>query len=60
MDLITLDITAVPREQSRPGSLVDLLDPTHGVDALAEEAGTIGYEVLTALGRRYHRHYLAG
>ena len=60
MDLITLDITAVPREQSRPGSLVDLLDPTHGINALAEEAGTIGYEVLTALGRRYHRHYLAG
>lgn len=60
MDLITLDITSVPREQARPGALVDLLDPVHGVDALAEEAGTIGYEVLTALGRRYHRHYVTG
>lgn len=60
MDLITLDVTSVPRDQVRPGSLVDLLDPLHGVDALAEEAGTIGYEVLTALGHRYHRHYVTG
>ena len=58
MDLITLDVTSLPRDQVRLGSLVDLLDPQHGVDALAEEAGTIGYEVLTALGQRYHRHYV--
>ena len=60
MDLITLDVTSVPQEMVRPGALVDLLDPQHGADALAEEAGTIGYEVLTALGQRYHRSYLAG
>jgi alanine racemase len=28
------------------------------VDALAEEAGTIGYEILTSLGGRYFRDYL--
>jgi alanine racemase len=27
------------------------------VDDLANAAGTIGYEVLTSLGRRYHRIY---
>jgi alanine racemase len=27
------------------------------VDDLAKAAGTIGYEVLTGLGRRYHRVY---
>ena len=27
------------------------------VDDLAERAGTIGYEVLTSLGRRYRRIY---
>ena len=57
MDLITLDVTTLPPEQARPGSLVDLLDPERGLDRLAEEAGTIGYEILTALGRRYHRVY---
>jgi alanine racemase len=28
-----------------------------GVDDLAARAGTIGYEVLTSLGRRYRRVY---
>lgn len=57
MDLITLDVTALPPEQVTPGSVVDLLDPARGPDALAEEADTIGYEILTSLGRRYHRAY---
>ncbi|MDH5409916.1 MAG: alanine racemase [Alphaproteobacteria bacterium] len=56
MDLTTVDITRVP--EARPGDMVDLIGPRHDVDALAEEAGTIGYEILTSLGRRYHRHYL--
>ena len=30
------------------------------VDALAEARGTIGYEILTSLGRRYHRVYTGG
>jgi alanine racemase len=59
MDLITVDVTAAPPQAARPGEWVELLGPRHGVDALAAEAGTIGYEVLTALGRRYHRVYLA-
>ena len=57
MDLITLDVTALPPEQVRPGCVVDLIDPERGPDALAAEAGTIGYEILTALGQRYHRVY---
>ena len=57
MDLITLDVTAVPPEAARPGEWVDLIDPERGPDALAAQAGTIGYEILTALGRRYHRTY---
>jgi alanine racemase len=33
------------------------LHEDYGVDAAAADAGTIGYEILTALGRRYHRVY---
>jgi alanine racemase len=33
------------------------LDEVYGVDAAASDAGTIGYEILTSLGRRYHRVY---
>ncbi|MEX2010080.1 MAG: alanine racemase [Dongiaceae bacterium] len=60
MDLITLDVTAIAPERVAPGALVDLIGPHNPADALAEEAGTIGYEILTSLGRRYRRHYVGG
>ena len=60
MDLITLDVSAVPAESVRPGDFADLIGPEQDLDALAEAAGTIGYEILTALGARYHRAYLGG
>jgi alanine racemase len=60
MDLITLDVTAVSREAARPGACADLIDAEVDVDAVAAAAGTIGYEILTALGRRYHRVYRGG
>ena len=58
MDLVTLDVTGVPAGLARPGAVVDVIAPEHPVDAVADEAGTIGYEILTSLGRRYHRRYL--
>jgi alanine racemase len=60
MDLITIDVSAVPEEAAQAGNVVDIISPEHPVDDLAREAGTIGYEVLTALGRRFERHYLGG
>jgi alanine racemase len=58
MDLLTLDVTDAPPDLARRGAWVDLIGPHHTVDDLAAEAGTIGYEILTALGTRYARHYL--
>lgn len=60
MDLITVDVTHIPDAQTRPGQLVDLIGPHNPVDAVAENAGTIGYEILTGLGNRYHRVYVGG
>ena len=60
MDLLTLDVTDVPECQAMPGSLVDLIGPHHSADDLAREAGTIGYEILTALGTRFARAYIGG
>jgi alanine racemase len=60
MDFAVFDVTGVPEDRLRPGSYVDLIGPHHGVDDLAEEAGTIGYEVLTRLGRRFRRVYIGG
>ena len=41
----------------RPGTMIELLGPCYGVDDAAADAGTIGYEILTSLGARYHRVY---
>lgn len=60
MDLITFDVTEVPEPLVRPGAFVDLIGPGQTVDDLAAEAGTIGYEILTSLGPRYHRSYVGG
>jgi len=58
MDLITFDVTGVPERFARAGERIELIGATHTLDDLAAEAGTIGYEILTALGRRYHRKYV--
>ena len=58
MDLIALDVSQAPAAAAMPGALVDLLGPQHDADALAAEAQTIGYEILTGLGRRFHRVYV--
>jgi alanine racemase len=60
MDLLTLDVTGIDPRQARAGSYADLLDKTYGVDEAAEAAGTIGYEFLTLLGKRYARIYRGG
>ncbi|HEU0217399.1 MAG TPA: alanine racemase [Stellaceae bacterium] len=57
MDLATFDVTSVPESERYPGNLIELIGPRYGVDDAAADAGTIGYEILTALGVRYHRVY---
>ncbi|MEM6483250.1 MAG: alanine racemase [Pseudomonadota bacterium] len=56
MDLIGVDIGGLDKD---PKSL-SVLGPDQSVDALGHCAGTIGYEILTALGARYDRLYLGG
>jgi alanine racemase len=55
MDLSTFDVTDIA---INPGDLLTLVGPDHGVDDLAGEARTSGYEILTSLGKRYQRRYL--
>jgi alanine racemase len=58
MDLITIDVTDLAPEAAHPGAWVELIGPHLPVDDVAERAGTIGYEILTSLGRRYARRYV--
>jgi alanine racemase len=60
MDLLAIDVTDLPRDTPRRGDFAALLDDDIGIDELASHAGTIGYEVLTSLGRRYRRVYRNG
>jgi alanine racemase len=58
MDLMTVDVGALPRDAVRVGDSVELIGPTVGLDEVAAEAGTISYEILTGLGSRPMREYV--
>ncbi|MDF1791002.1 MAG: alanine racemase [Thalassobaculaceae bacterium] len=58
MDMITVDVTDVSPFVASPGGMVEVLGPAVTPDAMADTAGTIGYELLTSLGSRYVRHYV--
>ncbi|MDB5507217.1 MAG: alr [Devosia sp.] len=60
MDLIVLDVTELGDNLPVPGEMVELLGPNVSVDDQADAAGTIGYELLTALKGRYNRTYVGG
>ncbi len=59
MDLTVIDITDVP-ERDLDGAKAVLLGDGITIDDLGMRAATIGYEILTRLGARYHRVYLNG
>ena len=55
MDLTTFDATDHPALV--PGAWLELIGDQVTPDDLAARAGTNGYDILTSLGRRYHRRY---
>jgi alanine racemase len=58
MDLAAVDVSTVEDEALlEPGASIAFLNEAIGIDAMAESAQTIGYTILTGLGRRPHRHY---
>ena len=60
MDLIAVDVTDLDKSAVRRGHMVTLIGEGITVDELAHRFGTIGYEVLTSLGRRFARIYKGG
>jgi alanine racemase len=57
MDLATFDVSAADPAARQPGGTIELIGTNYSVDDAAADAGTIGYEMLTALGARHHRIY---
>jgi alanine racemase len=60
MDLIAVDVTDLEKSAVRRGHMATLIGEGITVDELAHHFGTIGYEVLTSLGKRYARVYKGG
>jgi alanine racemase len=58
MDLIAVDVGALPRDAVHVGDPVELIGPTVSLDEVAAAADTISYEILTGLGRRPVRDYV--
>ena len=57
MDLTSVDVSAVPREAVAEGDWVTLIGGSVSLEEVAALAGTINYELLTALGSRLERVY---
>ncbi len=57
MDLISVGIGHLA-DKPVPGAMMEVLGPHQSLDQLADDLGTIGYEILTSLGGRYGREYL--
>lgn len=58
MDLIAVDVSHMLESHVVPGGWAEVIGPNQSTDDLAATAGTIGYEMLTSLSRRYARRYL--
>ncbi len=60
MDLVTADVTEAVTDDALSGQALwaELIGPSLPIETVGAKAGTIGYEVLTRLGRRFHRVYL--
>lgn len=57
MDLLTVDVSSVPRHALAVGDWVDVIGGGVALEEVAALAGTIPYELLTAIGPRVARSY---
>ena len=57
MDMVTVDLGGVPEYAVRTGAWVEIFGPNAPIERVAEQAGTIPYEILTGLGPRVERVY---
>jgi alanine racemase len=55
MDLSVADVTYLPEGAVGPGTRAEVFGQHAALDTFAGKAGTIGYNVLTGLGKRYER-----
>ncbi len=59
MDLITIDLTKFKKIEISDRDYVELINSRNNIDYLSRIIKTIPYEILTSLGNRYQRRYIA-
>ena len=55
MDMVTIDLSSVPEDAVGVGAWVEIFGPNAPIERVAEQAGTIPYEILTGIGPRVER-----
>ena len=55
MDMVTVDLSEVPEDAVDVGARVEIFGPNAPVERVAEQTGTIPYEILTGIGPRVRR-----
>ena len=58
MDMITIDLSGVPEGAVEVGAWVEIFGTNAPIERVAEQTGTIPYEVLTGIGPRVRRIYV--
>lgn len=58
MDLVIIDVSDLPAASVKRGDPVTLIGGALDLDTVGAGAKTIGYEILTSLGRRHARRYV--
>ncbi|MEO9459240.1 MAG: alanine racemase [Lentilitoribacter sp.] len=53
MDLTMFDVTQLPLNSIKIGDWIELFGDQISLDHFAEQSGTVSYEILTGIGRRY-------
>ena len=59
MDLITVDLTKFKKSKISEKDYIELINSKNNIDYLSKIIKTIPYEILTSLGNRYQRRYIA-
>jgi alanine racemase len=59
MDMLAVDVSGVPSALAKRGNEVEIFGTEVPIDTVATAAGTISYEVLTRIGDRATKRYLA-
>ena len=58
MDLITIDVTNISKNELYIGAEVEILGPNSKVEDMAKYSGTNCHSILTSLHNRLHRNYI--